>query len=101
MAKQCQKPKHKNQPCCKNAGGDVEDDTFDRGEGSSTVCQEKPKNVQKCNKKMGKWTRNGKVEKECNKMIGKYEKKQNKKGKNRKMKKCLCTCLKWKEGKLH
>jgi len=37
---------------------------------------------------MAKWTRKNKVEKECNKLIGKKHK----------MKKCTCTCLKWKQG---
>ena len=98
MAKQCQKRKHKNQPCCRNAGDDVEVDAFGGGEGSNIACQEKPKNVQKCKNEMAKWTRKNKVEKECNKKIDKYN---NKRGKNKKMKKCVCTCLKWKQGKLH
>jgi len=88
LTKQCRKPKHKNQPCCKQGGNDVDFQTVGSGEGSNDECQEKPKNVQKCKQKMAKWTRKNKVEKECNKLIGKKHK----------MKKCTCTCLKWKQG---
>jgi len=103
VAKQCRKPKHKNQPCCRNLQhgrnlqpllDDVDVQTDGSGEGSDIQCQEKPKNVQKCKEKMAKWTRKNKVEKECNKKIAKYERKP---GKNKKMKKCVCTCLKWKQ----
>ena len=87
MVKQCRKPKNKNLVCCKQGGDD------DEGPDHRNIeCAEKPKNIRKCNKNIQKWTRKGTIEKECRKLIAKWEKK-NAQGK-KKMKKCVCTCLK-------
>ena len=65
-------------------------------EGSNMQCAEERKNVQKCKTKLANWIKKGKIEKKCNELIAKYE---NKKGKKPKMEKCVCSCLKRKQGK--
>ena len=67
-------------------------------EGSNIECVEKPKDIQKCKKKMDKWIKKGKFFFKCGKLIAKWEKKKGKGNIPKKMKKCVCTCLKRDQG---
>ena len=95
MEKKCRKPKNKNLRCCKNTDDNEGPENRNDEAGSNIVCEEKPKNVQKCKKQMDKWMKKGenKVELKCGKLTAKWEKKKAKGRNPKKMKACVCTCL--------
>jgi len=101
LQKKCKKEKNKNLPCCKenNGAGDEEtpnnveeNDQENNEEGNKapeSTCEEKPKNVKKCEKKLKQWENKGKLVQKCEELIAKSDRKKATKGKN---KKCYCAC---------
>ena len=89
-------PLNKKLGRCKPGGNNDDKGSKNRGgeEGQNIKCEEAPKNVKKCEKKIEKGIKKGdnKVEKGSGKIIAEGKKK---KGPNsNKMKKCTGTCLK-------